>query len=216
MNFGCPGWSRIPHMALREFVKPRLQDWVMGLMDDLRPETIASAEGEVLEVGFGTGRNLALYPAAVKSVTGLDPMVTEGVATVDERIAQAPFPVSRTALRADGALPFDAGRFDCVVTTWTLCSIPDAKAALTEMRRVLKPGGRYVFVEHGRAERPGTAAWQDRLNPIWRRIADGCNINRAMDSLVESGGFEIEHLDRFRGRGPGIVAQMYRGIAISR
>jgi ubiquinone/menaquinone biosynthesis C-methylase UbiE len=200
-------------MALREKLKPRIQDWAMRFMDDLRPETVAGTEGEVLEVGFGTGRNLALYPAAVKSLTGLDPLVTEGLETVDERIARAPFPVTRTALRADGALPFDAGRFDSVITTWTLCSIPDAVAALREMHRVLKPGGRYVFVEHGRAEREGTARWQDRLNPLWRRIADGCNINRPIDRLVAEGGFELTALDRFRYKGPSVIAQMYRGIA---
>src|SRR5213593_3145600 len=105
-------------MALRDFIKPRLQDWMMGFMDELRPATVDLAEGEVLEVGFGTGRNLRLYPAAVKSMTGLDPMVTEGVDAVDERVAAARFPVVRTALPADGGLPFDAGRFDSVVTTW--------------------------------------------------------------------------------------------------
>ena len=109
----------------------------MRIMDDLRPETIEGARGDVLEIGFGTGRNLRHYPAHVTSVSGVDPMVTEGVGRVERRIARAPFPVERTALSADGELPFDAGRFDCVVTTWTLCSIPDADAALQEMRRVL-------------------------------------------------------------------------------
>jgi len=200
-------------MGLREVIKPRLQDWVMGMMDDLRPDTIAAAEGAVLEVGFGTGRNVPLYPPGVKSVTGLDPLVTDGVAAVEERIAAAPFPVERTALRADGGLPFDAGRFDTVVTTWTLCSIPDPGAALAEMRRVLKPGGRYVFVEHGRAENERTARWQERINPLWRRIMDGCNIDRRIDGLVEDGGFELTSLVRFRGPGPGFVGQMYRGVA---
>lgn len=200
-------------MGLRERIKPRFQDWVMRFLDDLRPETISEARGEVLEVGFGTGRNLRHYGEGVESVTGLDPLVTEGVAVVDERIARAPFPVKRTALRADGALPFDAGRFDCIVTTWTLCSIPDPLAALAEMRRVLKVDGRYVFVEHGRSDRPGTARWQDRLNPVWRRIADGCNLNRRMDELVERGGFELTSIERFRGRGPAVLASMYRGIA---
>lgn len=200
-------------MGLRERLKPRLQDWAMSLMDDLRPDTVAGAEGEVLEVGFGTGRNLRHYPAAVKSLVGIDPLVTDGVAAVDARVARAPFPVSRAALAADGGLPFDAGRFDCVVTTWTLCSIPDAPAALAEMRRVLKPGGRYVFIEHGRAERPSTARWQERINPLWRRLTDGCNLDRPMDRLVEGAGFEMTALDRFRGRGPALVAQMYRGVA---
>jgi ubiquinone/menaquinone biosynthesis C-methylase UbiE len=203
-------------MALREFIKPRLQDWMMGFMDEMRPETVARAEGEVLEVGFGTGRNLRLYSPAVKSVTGLDPLVTEGVAAVDERVAKAPFPVVRTALPADGALPFDAGRFDCIVTTWTLCSIPDAPAALREMHRVLKPGGRYVFIEHGKAQSESTARWQDRIDPLWARLTDGCHINRPMDRLVTSAGFELASLDRFRGKGPGLIAQMYRGVALSR
>jgi SAM-dependent methyltransferase len=200
-------------MGFRERFKPRIQDWAMRMMDDLRPDTIIAAEGEVLEVGFGTGRNLALYTPAVKSLTGLDPMVTDGVAAVEARIAAVPFPVERTALRADGGLPFDAGRFDTVVTTWTLCSIPDASAALAEMRRVLKPGGRYVFVEHGRAQRESTARWQERINPLWRRIMDGCNIDRRIDGLVEDSGFELISLDRFRGPGPGFVGQMYRGVA---
>jgi len=200
-------------MGLREIIKPRLQDLVMGMMNDLRPDTIEAAEGEVLEVGFGTGRNLGLYPPGVKSVTGIDPLVTDGVAKVEERIASAPFPVERTALRADGALPFDAGRFDTVVTTWTLCSIPDAGKALAEMRRVLKPGGRYVFIEHGRSERESTARWQDRVNPIWLKIGDGCNINRKIDRLVEDGGFELASLDRFVGKGPSIFAALYRGVA---
>jgi SAM-dependent methyltransferase len=100
-----------------------------------------------------------------------------------------------------------------VVTTFTLCSIPDPAAALTEMRRVLRPGGRYVFIEHGRAERPDTARWQDRLNPIWRRIADGCNINRPVDLLVVKAGFSLASLTRFQYRGPRVLAQMYRGVA---
>jgi ubiquinone/menaquinone biosynthesis C-methylase UbiE len=203
-------------MALRDWIKPRLQDWMMGMMDDLRPDTIAGAEGEVLEVGFGTGRNLRLYPSSVKSVTGLDPMITEGVPAVDARVAAARFPVIRTALPADGELPFDAGRFDSVVTTWTLCSIADAAAALREMHRVLKPGGRYVFIEHGKAQSERTARWQDRIDPLWARLTDGCHINRAVDRIVANAGFELTALDRFRGKGPGLVAQMYRGVGTKR
>jgi ubiquinone/menaquinone biosynthesis C-methylase UbiE len=185
----------------------------MRLMDDLRPETIHGASGEVLEIGFGTGRNLRHYSADVSSVSGVDTMITAGVGPVERRIAKAPFPVERTTLSADETLPFDAGRFDCVVTTWTLCSIPDAHAALSEMRRVLKPGGRYLFIEHGRGRVERTIRWQDRLNPMWNRLTEGCNINRPIDELVERAGFELSSLDEFQGKGPRVVSHLYRGIA---
>ena len=185
----------------------------MRQMDPMRGETIAEAEGEVLEVGFGTALNLRHYGPGVKGLVGIDPMEVADVASVQQRIQAAPFPIERQTLRADGGLPFDAGRFDCVVTTWTLCSIPEVARALAEMRRVLRPGGHYVFIEHGRADEPGTSRWQDRVNPLWSRVFDGCNINRKIDRLVEENGFELTRLDRFRADGPGIVAQMYRGVA---
>ena len=200
-------------MSIRSWLKPRIQDWLMASMNDLRPDTVAQATGDVLEVGFGTALNVRYYSQDVRSVTGLDPMPTEGVETIDKRIAAAKFPIERTVLRADGDLPFDAGRFDTVITTWTLCSIPDAHAALLEMRRVLKPGGSYVFIEHGRSDTPSTARWQDRVNPTWRKIADGCNINRKIDEVVEKAGFELRSMDRFQGKGPALVASLYRGTA---
>jgi ubiquinone/menaquinone biosynthesis C-methylase UbiE len=185
----------------------------MRMMDDLRSETVAGAHGEVLEIGFGTGRNLRHYPANVTSVSGIDPMVTAGLGPVERRIERAPFPVERVALSADRQLPFDAGRFDCVVTTWTLCSIPDARAALSEMRRVVKPGGRYLFIEHGRGRVESTVQWQDRLNPMWNRLTEGCNINRPIDELVERAGFELTSLDEFKGKGPRLISHLYRGVA---
>jgi SAM-dependent methyltransferase len=200
-------------MSIGSYLRPRVQDLVMRVMDPLRPETIVDAAGDVLEIGFGTALNLALYGGRVHSVTGVDPMDASKVPKVASRMARARFPVEQRVLRADGSLPFDAGRFDTVVTTWTLCSIPDAKAALREMHRVLKPGGRYLFIEHGRAQSEGTARWQDRINPIWSRVTDGCNINRQIDRLVEDSGFALDSLERFRARGPGLMAQMYRGIA---
>ena len=200
-------------MKFREWLEPRLLDWMMRSVDDLRPATLSLARGEVLEVGFGTARNLRHYGGAVRSVTGIDPMPTAGLAIVEQRIAEAPFPVHRAVLRADGELPFETGRFDCVLTTWTLCSIPDPLVALAEMRRVLKPGGRYLFIEHGRSDHPSTARWQDRCNPLWRRLTGGCNMNRRMDALVEQGGFQLTAMDRFRAPGPSVLACMYRGAA---
>jgi ubiquinone/menaquinone biosynthesis C-methylase UbiE len=202
--------------GLRERLKPGIQDLLMRFMDELRPQTVGAAAGQVLEVGFGTGRNLAHYGAGVERLTGLDPLDTAGVRAVEERIARSSFPVERALPVSAGRLPFEAARFDCIVTTWTLCSIPDPHETLVEMRRVLKPGGRYLFIEHGRSPRPSTERWQDRLNPIWRRLMDGCNINRRIDRLVEDAGFSLVSLDRFQHKGPALLAHMYRGVATSR
>jgi ubiquinone/menaquinone biosynthesis C-methylase UbiE len=194
------------------WLKPRFQDLAMRQMNDYRPPTVEQAHGDVLEVGFGTALNLRHYTGAVKSLTGVDPL--EGLPPkVLQRIASAPFPVEHHALRADGALPFDAGRFDSVVFTWTLCSIPEPERALLEMRRVLKPEGELLFVEHGRSGNPRTARWQDRLNPLWVRLTDGCNLNRPVADVIRRGGFEVTRLEHFRGRGPAVVAEMYRGMA---
>ena len=200
-------------MSIRSRMKPWIQDLAMRQMDPLRSETIEEARGDVLEIGFGTALNLRYYDSKVTSLVGLDPMDVANVEKVQRRIQSAAFPIERKALRADGGLPFDQARFDTVITTWTLCSIPEVGKALREMRRVLKPGGKYLFIEHGRADSDSTAKWQDRINPLWKHVCDGCNINRKIDRLVEEGGFEMESLNRFRAKGPGIVAQMYRGIA---
>lgn len=200
-------------MGLRNWLRNRLLDCAMRQMNDLRPATLSEARGEVLEVGFGTGLNLEHYPLAVESLTGLDPNSADDLPAVGERVLAARFPVERFDLPADGGLPFDSGRFDSVVTTWTLCSIPDPAAALREMRRVLNPQGRYVFIEHGRAPIASTARWQDRIDPFWARISDGCHLNRDIDRLVEEADFEVSSLERFRQPGPGILAHMYRGVA---
>ena len=200
-------------MGLRGRMRSRTLDWMMRQMNDLRHETVGAAEADVLEVGFGTGLNLDFYSDRVSSLVGLEPNPPEGLTALEERLARAAFPVERCGLLADSELPFDAGRFDCVVSTWTLCSIPDAGRALAEMRRVVRPGGRLLFIEHGRAEKQSTARWQDRLNPLWVRITAGCNMNRPIDLLVEEAGFELVDLQRFQARGPGVLAHTYRGVA---
>ena len=178
-----------------------------------RTQALKSVRGEVLEVGFGTGLNLPCYPPGVTRLIALDPedMLPE---KVSERIAAAKFPVERVR-HAGEHLPFDAGRFDCVVTTWALCTIADPLSALSEMRRVLKPGGSYVFYEHGRSADPRVARLQGWVNPLWRlsRIACGCHINRPIDSLIVNAGFRIVELDRYVLGRPRIMLEMYRGVA---
>lgn len=191
----------------------RVLDRVMRMMDEERGPALAAARGEVLEVGFGTGLNLPHYPETVSRLVGVDPLVALED-RVEARVAAAPFPVERHALRADGGLPFDAGRFDRVVFTWTLCSIPDPTRALAEMRRVLRPEGRLLFIEHGRSDEPGVARWQDRITPVWKRIAGGCHLNRRPDRLIEAAGFRLEALDRWCDpTGPRVAAELYRGRA---
>jgi ubiquinone/menaquinone biosynthesis C-methylase UbiE len=205
--------------AIYEFyerrVFPHVLDFSMRALEKLRAPTLAGASGEVLEIGFGTGLNLPHYPAGIAKVVTADPMnaLPERVRT---RIDAAPFPVEIHHLAADRRLPFEAGRFDCVTMTWTLCTIAEPLAALGEMRRVLRPGGRLLFIEHGRSDDPRVARWQDRWNPIQNVIACGCNVNRKIDALVEQGGFRLTSLERFLAeRAPRLFGEMYRGVAVS-
>lgn len=196
---------------------PRVMDWAMQrpVFQDERRRVLAAASGEVLELGFGTGLNLPHYPNAPHAITRLVTADPADVlpARVAARIRAAPFPVELVHQTAE-RLPFDDVRFDCVVSTWTLCTIPDAQAALTEVRRVLKPGGLFLFTEHGRSDDARTAAWQDRLTPLQKVLACGCHLNRRIDRLVIEAGLTLTHLDRFVLPGvPRIGGEMYRGIA---
>ena len=193
-------------------VFPHVLEFAMRALGELRAPTLAEASGEVLEIGFGTGLNLAHYPAGVAKLVTADPM--EALPErVRQRIAEAKFPVEIHHLPADRTLPFDAGRFDTVTMTWTLCTIAEPVAAVREMRRVLKPGGKLLFIEHGRSDDAKVARWQDRWNPIQNVVACGCNVNRKIDALVEQGGFRVGSLERFVAEGaPRMFAEMYRGI----
>ena len=195
-------------------VFPHLMDWTLGTrrFQEQREQALASAQGHVLEIGFGTGLNLPHYPQAVTSLTALDP-ATLLPKTVARRISRGSLPVELVRLSAE-TLPFEDGRFDCAVSTWTLCTIPNPVAALREVRRVLKPSGTYVFLEHGRSDDAWVAKWQDFFNPIQRVIACGCNLNRPIDALISRGGLKIDRLDRFLLSGvPRIAGEMYRGLA---
>jgi ubiquinone/menaquinone biosynthesis C-methylase UbiE len=176
-----------------------------------RRNIVGAAEGRVLEIGVGSGLNFALYGAAVRSVIGLEPSV-ELLRMARGRARAAPVAVTLLDASAE-AIPLDAGSIDTVLTTWTLCTIPDALRALSEMRRVLKPSGALLFVEHGRAPEVGVARWQDRIDPLWSRLAGGCHLNRKMDDLVAAAGFRIEGLQNSRLPGPRTHTYLYEGRA---
>jgi ubiquinone/menaquinone biosynthesis C-methylase UbiE len=198
-----------------KYIFPRILDWSVGAPEfgEYRRRALEPARGETLEIGFGTGLNLPYYPQAVTKLTAID---SENMLEdrVEKRVSACRFPVTRMRLDAQGRLPFDDRAFDTIVTTLTLCSIPDTAAALAEIRRVLKPEGRYVFFEHGRSDDPKVSRRQDRFNPIQKIIGAGCNMNRQIDKLIENAGFEIITLDRFLlPYAPRILAEIYRGVA---
>ncbi len=171
------------------------------------------AEGCVLEIGIGSGLNLPFYdPNRVQRLIGLEP--AEEMLSYARRTAeQVPFEVEFLAL--EGAqIPLEAGSVDTVLVTYTLCTIPDAPAALDAMRRVLKPGGRLIFCEHGRAPDEAVRRWQGRLNPLWKRIGGGCNLDRDIPALLEAAGFHIEALESmYLPRVPRFAGFNYWGSA---
>jgi ubiquinone/menaquinone biosynthesis C-methylase UbiE len=194
---------------------PRFLDWSLGnaTLAEHRLAALASLRGHVLEIGFGTGLNLPFFPRQVTSLTAIDSkqMLPKKVA---KRIARARMPVESFQLDASGRLPLDNQAFDGVVTTFTLCSIAEVQSALDETRRVLKPEGQFVFLEHGRSNDLRVARLQDFFNPIQNVIGCGCNLNRRIDRLIRDSGFEIVTLERYLMPDvPRILGETYRGIA---
>jgi ubiquinone/menaquinone biosynthesis C-methylase UbiE len=176
---------------------------------DYRRRTISAAQGRVLEVGIGSGINLPLYGSDVAGVCGIEPS-----ASLLRRASRQQTAIKRELIRGSAeTIPFEDKAFDSVVTTWTLCTIPDVALALREMRRVLRTDGRLLFVEHGLAPDASVVRWQERLTPCWKCIAGGCHLNRKIDDLIGAAGFKIERLDTgyLRGRNP--LAYMYEGVA---
>jgi ubiquinone/menaquinone biosynthesis C-methylase UbiE len=195
------------------WIVPRLLDLAMRnrLLDHYRHQTIASARGLVLEVGVGSGVNLPLYGPAVTRVVGLDPS-PELLRLASRRAADLAIPVSLPRASAEH-LPLADAVFDTIVMTWTLCSIPNPIAALTEMRRVLKPGGQLLFVEHGLSPEIRTARWQRRLTPYWKRISGGCHLDRKTDDLIRAAGFQIDAIEMAYMQGTKPWTFMYQGSA---
>ena len=193
---------------------PYLLEWVSvnPAMEHCREIVLGDAVGNVLEIGFGTGRNLAHYSLDLVSLTGID--ANAGMnRKAYSRIAQVPFTVKHHVMDAE-KLTFDDGSFDTVVSTWTLCSISDVRCALKEVYRVLKPGGYFLFIEHGRSDEFVVRRWQDRLVPVFRVLGDGCHPNRDIRGLIESQNLRLTQLDRFYLKGvPKVGGYTYRGAA---
>ena len=193
----------------------RLMEWVMAGDEflRLRRELLASTHGEVLELGIGTGLNLPHYPETVTELHAVDPAQLLPK-TIAARSANLAFPVHIQRGIAE-ALPHADRYFDNVVSTWTLCTIPDPVLALKEVRRVLKPEGTFLFLEHGRSNDQKIAIWQDRLNPVQNVIGCGCHLNRHIDQLIMQAGLTVTRLDRFAMETvPKLGGEMYRGLAI--
>jgi len=176
-----------------------------------RSRLVPAAAGRVLEIGIGSGLNLPFYSRNVECLIGLDP--SPKLLSMVRRNLRPDAPSVELIEASAEAIPLENNSVDTVVTTWTLCSIPDAGCALREMHRVLRPVGQLLFIEHGRAPEPNVRWWQDRLTPAWKRIGGGCHLNRAIQGLIEDAGFRFERLETGYMRGPKPLAFMYEGSA---
>lgn len=194
-------------------ILPRIIDVVLSNreFDTIRQRVAARIVGDVLEVGFGSGLNVPFYPEGVRRVAAVDPAVV-GRKLAAKRVAGCTIPVEYVGLDGE-SLPLDDESVDHVLSTWTMCTIPGVEQALMEVRRVLKPGGQVHFAEHGRSPDPKIARRQDRLNPVQRRLAGGCNLNRPIDRLMGDAGFEITRLETYYVKGPKSMGYMYEGVA---
>jgi len=192
-------------------IVPILTDLAMRQRDLAAYRVIRAASGSVLEIGVGSGLNLPFYSSNVRHLIGLDP--SPKLLSMARRNSSANFAPIELIEGSAEAIPLERGSVDTVVTTWTLCSIPNAEHVLLEMHRVLKPAGRLLFVEHGRAPQPNVCWWQDRLAPIWKRLGGGCHLNRAIKILIEDAGFQFDRIDTGYMRGPKPMTFMYEGSA---
>ena len=196
-----------------KYVLPRLIEAACSQppMTNLRRQYVSLAIGDVLELGIGTGLNLEHYTDTVRSVTGVDP-AAELTEKARERAAAIKPKVEVLGISGE-ELPIEDNEFDTVVCTWTMCSIPNPYRAVAEMRRVLKPAGKVIFVEHGRADDPKVVKWQRRIEPLWKVIGGGCHLTRRMDDLLEQGGFRITRKATGYEPGPKFAAFMMHGLA---
>ena len=197
-----------------EKILPHLIDFAcgMGQVMKTRAQVVPLASGRVLEIGIGTGLNLAFYDAdKVSAIVGVDP-AAQMQALARRRAERIAIPLEMVALELGQIQAADAS-FDSIVCTFTLCTIPEPLAALREMRRVLKPGGKLLFSEHGRAPDPGVRRWQQRLTPLWKPLAGGCHLDRDIPALLKAGGFNIREVQSSYLPGPRPMTWVWRGWA---
>jgi ubiquinone/menaquinone biosynthesis C-methylase UbiE len=198
-----------------QVIVPRLCDFLLNksLLARHRQAILAGAYGDVVEIGFGTGLNLPYYPERVHKVTAVDP--NPGMHRLaQKRIRQTGIEVEQQVLGSE-RLPFEDGRFDCAVSTFTLCSIEDVAQALREVYRVLKSGGKFLFLEHGLSPEAGVQKWQHRLNWLQVRLANGCHLDRNMKALVAVQPFASVEVEEFYlERTPRTHGYLYRGMAV--
>jgi ubiquinone/menaquinone biosynthesis C-methylase UbiE len=197
----------------REHVLPRLVDRACGTAElrAWRRNVVVGLEGDVVEIGFGSGLNVPLYPAEVRRVFAVEPAATAR-RLAEQRVAEAAVEVEHVGLRGE-EIPLEDASCDAALSTFTLCTIPDVAQALAEVRRVLKPGGALHFLEHGRSPDPSVARWQERLEPMQRRLADGCHLTRIPDELVAAAGFELVRVESRYASGPKPWSWFTEGVA---
>ena len=197
----------------RKLVVPRLTDLAMRNkhLGPYRARVIGAAEGRVLEIGVGSGLNLARYPPAVRELLALEPD-PKLIGMARQKSTERGRALSLLEASAE-LIPLEGHSVDTVVSTWTMCTIPDIRRALEEMRRVLRPSGRLLFVEHGLAPEAGVRKWQNRLDPLWTRVGGGCHLNRPIETLLTGAGFEIDRLQTGYMQGPKLMTFMYEGAA---
>jgi ubiquinone/menaquinone biosynthesis C-methylase UbiE len=195
------------------WVLPPILDLVMRQhqLGKYRRELAAAASGRVLEVGVGSGLNFPLYGKQVEIIIGIDP--SPHLLAIARRRAAAAGIQADLLLGTATAIPLADNTVDTIVMAWTLCSIPEPLVALREMRRVLKPNGRLLFVEHGLSPEPKVERWQHRLTPVWRHVAGGCHLDRKVDDLMQAAGFDLNELRTEYAQGPRPMTYMYIGCA---